>query len=335
MQIAALSDPTHGGQGQRYAVIGTDLPDSVIFKGQDVIAGLSRHPKLIDSIYYYDDRGSVLFEQLCKEPAYYLTRTERGILIDAARGVARLTGNCTLVELGCGNCEKTKTLLQAYAREYGRVSYVPIDINRHVLMTAGREITQALPEANVFGIVGEYRTALTLLPAAAEPKCFVFLGSSIGNLDDDEIDQLLFSVRSASSLGDHFLVGADLHKASPILEAAYNNQTAILSNLCVLTHLNWRFEGNFDIFKYRHVAFHNRERERMEAHLEAVESHDVRLGTLDFSFRIDIGERIRTEIMRKFSRSSLLKCFVRNGFEYLRSWSDPSRYFGLFLFRCS
>lgn len=317
---------------QKHTIVGADLPETEIFRGDLLIRSLSDSPRSISSMYYYDDAGSALFERLCKEDSYYLFRAEREILAQCAKSVADVTGPTSLVELGCGNAEKTTLLIEAYMEDHGPTSYAAIDINRAILDKAAENLHSMIPNLNFTGIVGLYKTGLERASTVTGPKLLVCLGASVGNMYDDELHELLHSVRSLFAVGDYFLVGIDLEKDSDILEAAYNNQSAILTNLCVLQHVNWRFDGNFNLFQFRHVAFHNKRLCRMEAHLEAMQAQSVRLEKLEFSFFLEKGEMIRTEIMRKVNLHAFNEIFRKNGLDPVQHWTDSERSYALCLF---
>ncbi|MER9643356.1 L-histidine N(alpha)-methyltransferase [Mesorhizobium sp. M0239] len=319
----------------KYNIIGADVPDETLFKGDLLVASLSGSPRHVNSIYYYDDTGSLLFERLCGEKTYYLFRTERWILTELAKTIAGITGPVSLVELGSGNAEKTTLLIDAYVGTHGLTSYAAVDINRSILERAAENILSVSSELNFLGIVGTYQTGLAEIKSLISPKLLFCLGSTIGNMHDDELDSLLLSARSALSPGDYFLVGIDLDKETEILEAAYNNQSAILTNLCVLQHLNWRFGGDFDLFQFRHVAFHNKSLHRMESHLEAMRDQLINLDKLEFSFQLKKGEMIRTEIMRKVEINTFSEMFGRYRFKQLKYWTDLDRRYAVILFQLS
>ncbi|MER8970663.1 L-histidine N(alpha)-methyltransferase [Mesorhizobium sp. M0808] len=284
-------------------------------------------------MYYYDDTGSALFERLCQEDSYYLFRAEREILAHHAKSVADMTGPASIVELGSGNAQKTTLLMNAYMENYGPTSYAAIDVNRSILEEAAENLLSITPDLNFTGIIGVYQTGLEQAAAVIGPKLLVCLGSSVGNMYDDELHDLLHSIRSLFALGDFFLVGIDLDKNSDILEAAYNNQSAILTNLCVLQHLNWRFDGNFNVFQFRHVAFHNKSLCRMEAHVEAMQAQSVNLEKLEFSFCLEKGEMIRTEIMRKVNLHTFNETFMNHGLNPVHHWTDSDRRCAVCLFQ--
>lgn len=321
--------------GNKYDIIGADVPDETLFKGDLLVSSLSESPRSINSIYYYDDTGSALFERLCDEETYYLFRTERGILAKYAKTIPGITGAVSLIELGSGNAEKTTLLIDAYVETHGATSYAAVDINRSILERAAQNILSVTPDLDFLGIVGTYQTGLAQITKLVGPKLLVCLGSTIGNMHDDELHNLLLSARSALSRGDYFLVGMDLDKETEILEAAYNNQTAILTNLCVLQHLNWRFGGNFDLFQFRHVAFHNKSLHRMESHLETMQAQSIKLQKLNFSFQLEKGEMIRTEIMRKVDLQAFHEMFIGYDFRPVQHWTDPDQRYAVCLFQLS
>ncbi|RWQ29940.1 MAG: L-histidine N(alpha)-methyltransferase [Mesorhizobium sp.] len=321
--------------GNKYEIIGADVPDETLFSGDLLVASLSESQRTVNSIYYYDDTGSLLFERLCKEETYYLFRTEWEILAEYAKTIAGITGPVSLIELGSGNAEKTTLLIDAYVETHGLTSYTAVDINRSILERAAENILSVSSDLNFLGVVGTYQTGLAEIKSLVGPKLLFCLGSTIGNMHDDELDNLLLSARSALSPGDYFLVGIDLDKETEILEAAYNSQTAILTNLCVLQHLNWRFSGDFDLFHFRHVAFHNKSLHRMESHLEAMRAQSVNLQKLKFSFHLKEGEMIRTEIMRKVELNAFMELFFNHDFRHVKYWTDRSRQYAVILFKLS
>ncbi|RWI04238.1 L-histidine N(alpha)-methyltransferase [Mesorhizobium sp.] len=331
----ARHNPSEGPPSRKYNIIGADIPETVLFKGDSLVSSLSGTPRVINCVYYYDDTGSILFERLCSEPTYYLFRTEKEIISQNAKAIAGITGPVSLIELGSGNAGKTTLLVDAYVKTHGPASYTAIDINHSILERAAENILSVTPDFDFLGIVGTYQTGLVQTKELTGRKLLVSFGSAIGNLYDNELCSLLLSARAALSPGDYFLVGIDLDKETEMLEAAYNNQTAILGNLCVLQHLNWRFSGNFDIFQFRHVAFHNKSLQRVEAHLEAMQAQSINLQKLNFSFQLEKGEMIRTEIMRKVDLNSFHGMFIEYGFRPVQNWTDSYKRYAVCLFQLS
>ncbi|WP_422661924.1 L-histidine N(alpha)-methyltransferase [Pannus brasiliensis] len=311
------------------------LPPAVFERpGADVLRGLTRSPKSLPPAYFYDARGSELFERICELPEYYPTRTETAILDRYAPEIARRTGPTELVELGSGSSTKTRLLLNAY-RESGFLQrYHPIDISASALENSVRQLGKEYAGLEIHGLVGTYELALQWLAEhPVESRTIVFLGSSIGNFDPDERDRFFESIVATLRPGDYFLLGIDLQKPIPILEAAYNDRQGVTAefNLNVLSHLNARFGGDFDRDLFEHHAFYNREEHRIEMHLRARKSHRVGLSDLDLEVDFLAGETILTEISCKFDLEQESSYLLDRGLQPLQTWTDEKRWFGSIL----
>ncbi|HEY9600955.1 MAG TPA: L-histidine N(alpha)-methyltransferase [Allocoleopsis sp.] len=302
--------------------------------GSDVIQGLTQTPKTLPPKYFYDDRGSQLFEQICELPEYYPTRTEASILRQYASEIAQLTGDCELVELGSGSSTKTRLLLDAYNTQSDLLRYVPIDVSAGILESSARQLLCEYPSLNVRGLVSTYELALKQLPPTQLPSRMIFfLGSTLGNLNPQECDVFFSQITDALELGEYFLLGIDLQKPKHLLEAAYNDSQGVTAefNLNMLKHLNWRFDGNFDPQLFEHWAFYNEQLHQIEMHLRCLKAHTVRLNALDLTVQFDAGETIMTEISRKFNLSVMQQELQVKGLKPLQVWTDPKQWFGLIL----
>ncbi len=321
----------------RLSILEVSRPQDLEDDGRELIAGLTAEPKTIPSRYFYDDEGSRLFELLCVQPEYYLSRCEHAIIERHAEEIAAFTGCCELVELGSGTARKTRLLLEAYRRAGCAASFVAIDVNRFVIECAADALHADFPDLEVLGLAGTYEQGLRSLPAPAGRRLVLFLGSTIGNLDEAALGKFLATIRASGRPVDYFLVGADLDKPSAYVEAAYNDAAGVAerSNLNVLRHLNWRFGADFDLSKFRHVAFHNREKLRVEAHLRSLADQTVNLRDLGLTVRIREGEYVCTEIMRKFDFAKFVHQVEAAGYEFCQAWFDDNRWFSLSLFRCT
>ncbi|BAY65949.1 hypothetical protein NIES22_60610 [Calothrix brevissima NIES-22] len=303
--------------------------------GEDIIQGLSQTPKTLPAKYFYDDRGSQLFEEICQLPEYYPTRTEAAILSQYAVEIAQTTGNCELVELGSGSSTKTRLLLDAYRQISDDCRYFPIDISGGILKNSVLELQQAYPEFFIQGLLGTYEQALAHL--AAHPwrrsRLVFFLGSSLGNFTPQESEQFFKQISDALKPGDYFLIGIDLQKPKDILEAAYNDSQGVTAafNLNMLSHLNWRFQGNFDLNLFRHQAIYNLADTQIEMYLHCQASHDVTLETLNLNVGFAAGESILTEISRKFDLVDMQQQLQVQGMKTLKTWTDSQQWFGLIL----
>ncbi len=309
---------------------------------QDVIQGLSTTPKTLPARYFYDDRGSDLFEAICKLPEYYPTRTERQILETCAADLVERVGPCDLVELGSGSASKTQILFRAYGDRQESVRYIPVDVSGGMLKQSAIALLNRYPHLTIHGLVGTYDAALTHLPdLQLQQRLIVFLGSSIGNLTQPECDRLFQQVANALHPGEYFLLGVDLQKAIPVLETAYNDAQGITAafNRNMLRHLNWRFDGNFCLEQFEHWAFYNQQAHQIEMHLRSICEQSVTLDALDFSCRFAPGETVRTEISRKFNLEWVKKQFLQTAGTVhpdhrlipVKIWTDPQQWFGLVL----
>lgn len=302
--------------------------------GSDVVSGLTQFPKSLPPKYFYDDRGSELFEQICDLPEYYLTRTETAILRHCAGEIARLTGACELVELGSGSSTKTRILLDAY-RELGEpLRYLPIDVSGGILESSARALLADYPSLQVHGLVSTYELALERLsPSLLPARTICFLGSTLGNLHPHECDVFFSQIANALQAGEYFLLGIDLHKSKEILEPAYSDSQGVTAafNLNMLNHLNWRFEGNFDTAQFEHWAFYSEERRQIEMHLRSLCQQTVYLRALDLTVEFSPGETIHTEISRKFDLNVIRDDLQARGLAPLQVWSDPQQWFALLL----
>ncbi|MEY2985106.1 MAG: hypothetical protein RLZZ568_1723 [Cyanobacteriota bacterium] len=315
----------------------TSHPQSYVNNGHDVIQGLQRFPKTLPPHYFYDDRGSLLFEQICALPEYYPTRTEASILSAIADQLVTLTGACDFIELGSGSSTKTRILLSAFERQQLQLRYLPVDISEAILIENAQAILQTYPGLSIQGLVSTYQLALEKLPAHNYPhRLMAFLGSSLGNFPPAACADFLQQVSDALDPGDYFLLGVDLRKAVTTLEAAYNDSQGITAafNLNLLRHLNWRFQGNFTLEQFEHQAWFNDEASQIEMHLRSLCPQTVRLERLGLTVDFVAGETILTEVSRKFSLTgptgigSQLSQYNLNP---LQIWTDEKEWFGLIL----
>ncbi len=305
-----------------------------IDQGQDVIQGLTLQQKTIPPHYLYDRLGSQLFEEICGLPEYYPTRTETSILQTSAPKLAQITGNCQLIELGSGSSTKTRLIIEAYQKAGYSLAYVPVDVSTNILTESAQSLLLNYPFLEVHGLVGNYYLALKNLPDNnLDSRLVCFLGSTLGNFDPKECDYFFNQVMTVLKPGDYFLLGVDLQKPMPILEAAYNDAQGITAafNLNILQHLNWRFAGNFNLTNFKHQAFFNPEQSQIEMHLVSLGQQEVRLEKLDLTITLAAGETIQTEISRKFSLQYLQDYLQKQGLKSHTVWTDNDQWFALLL----
>jgi dimethylhistidine N-methyltransferase len=307
--------------------------------GDDVINALGQMPKTLPCKYFYDALGSQLFDRICDTPEYYPTRTERSILAASSDDIAAQTGDCELVELGSGSATKTRFLLAAYAKAAGvgnAIHFAPIDVSETALTESSHDLIAGFDTLTIRGFSGTYEQALHALHATpAKARMFIFLGSTLGNFRDPERLAFLARIKDAMEPGDYFLLGVDRHKDSQTLEAAYNDADGFTAqfNLNILTHLNHRFGGNFDITHFSHRAFYNEDARQIEMHLESLRDQTIRLNNLDFTVDFKKSETIHTEISKKFDPINTGNELASLGLTQTAVWSDAKEWFSLMLFQ--
>lgn len=298
----------------------------------DVRRGLTRLEKELPSKYFYDARGSRLFERICELPEYYPTRTELALL---ARSAGELVAACEpgeLVELGPGSTRKARLLLDTLAR--GRAArYVPIDVSRSMVEAAARTLERDYEGLSVHGIVGDFLGDLDAVPRSRGGRLVAFLGSTIGNLGDAQCQELLSRVRRLLGEGDRFLLGTDLVKDRSTLVPAYDDALGITAefNRNILRVVSRELDGDLVPERFDHVATWNEPLSRIELRLRARVAHRARLSAIGLDVAFSEGETILTEISRKWTRASVTALLAGSGLELERWLTDEREWFGLSL----
>lgn len=282
--------------------------------------GLSRPQKELPPKYFYDERGSGLFEEITQLPEYYLTRTERALLQRwMPEWIGRLRPR-SLVELGAGSAEKTRIVLDAIRDAVGSAAYVPVDVSADFLEAAALRLSAEYPTIDVVPVVADMTAGFALPPELPRPTLHAFLGSTIGNFAPDEAVALLGHVRRRMRPGDTFLMGVDLRKDPRVIEDAYNDTAGVTAefNRNMLRVVNALAGADFDPDAYDHLAFYNTAAHRIEMHLVARAPQTVTVPGAG-TFRVDAGETIRTEISCKHDRASVARMLAGAGMR-LDAW---------------
>ena len=290
--------------------------------------GLSATPKTIPPKFFYDEKGSQLFEAITRLPEYYPTNTEIGIFRAHADDMAERIGpGCTLIEFGSGNSEKIRTFLDAIAPAI----YAPLDISADFLQSAARELHEERPQLQVNACVVDYTRRVELPFDPVGRRVAFFPGSSIGNFAPAGAAEFLQRARALVGDDGALLLGVDLKKDREVLHSAYNDSAGVTAefNLNVLSHLNDLVGTDFDVSAFRHMAFYNETLGRIEMHLESTRDQTVRLG--EWSVDIARGERIHTENSHKFDHAQVLAEASKAGFAKHVVWRDPKSWFGVYL----
>jgi dimethylhistidine N-methyltransferase len=304
-----------------------DVPRDVFL--HDVVAGLKQTPKTIPSKYFYDRRGSELFEQICELDEYYPTRTELGILREQLPEIMKQCAEFPiLIEYGSGSSLKTQILLEALDQ---LTTYVPIDISADYMMDIAQQLRGRYPHLEIHPLVADYSQDVPLPENLAKhPKRIVFFpGSSLGNFTPPQaVDFLTHACHTAGPKGA-VLIGIDLRKDKRILEAAYNDQQGITAefNLNLLSRINTELGGNFTISQFEHQAIYNTVDGRIEMHLRSTCDQTVRVGEEDFSFRTN--ETIVTEYSYKYTLEDFANLALQAGLQVQKVWKDPASLFSL------
>jgi L-histidine N-alpha-methyltransferase len=309
---------------------GQDVLDDLV---RDVRAGLGAQPKSLPPRWFYDDRGSELFETITELPEYYQTRTEAAILRRIAPEVLSLVKPDTLVELGAGAAVKTQVLIEAGVGD-GLSCFVPFDISEPTLQQAARRLAGVYPSLRIYAVVGEFKQHLQSVPRYGR-QLVVFLGGTIGNFDQAERKDFLDRVGALLHPGDAFLLGIDLVKDERELVAAYDDAQHVTAdfNLNVLRVLNRELDADFDLDEFEHVAVFDREKERIEMYLRSLRDQRVRIPGAGMQVDFERGELLMTEISQKFTRRSIERSLGASGL-VLSSWyTDPDERFAACLCR--
>ncbi len=328
---------THAPAGERVEIdFHRDGRESDGFR-EELRAALAETPRRIPSKYFYDDRGSELFEAICELPEYYPTRTERGILERRAGEIARRSGASELVELGSGAATKTRILLDAMEEEGTLEVYVPFDVSEAMVRRVARELAEDYPRLRVHGVVGDFLSHLGEVPRFREGgrRLALFLGGTIGNLTPEQSKEFLAQVSASLDRGDFLLLGTDLVKDPAVIEAAYDDAAGVTAefNLNALRVVNRLTGGDFDPAAFRHRAFYDRERHRIEMRLVSTREQTVTLPELDLTLDLAAGEEILTEISTKFDRPRVEAMLAAAGFELTAWLTDDDELFALSLAR--
>jgi L-histidine N-alpha-methyltransferase len=310
------------------------LPDGFLADSlrADARAGLTATPKSLPPKWFYDERGSELFDKITLLDEYYPTRAERSILRAAAAEIAAATRARTLVELGSGSADKTRLLLDAQRVEGTLDRYVPVDVSEAALIAASRRVLDSYPGLAVHAVVSDFEEHLGL-PEGGGPRLVAFLGGTIGNLLPAQRAGFLASVRSRLAEGDALLLGTDLVKDPAVLVAAYDDAAGVTAafNKNILSVLNAELGADFDPDAFDHVAVWDPAQEWIEMRLRSAQRQQVRLPGIGLTVSFAEGEEMRTEVSAKFRRERVAAELAEAGLAMRSWWTDEENRFGLSL----
>jgi dimethylhistidine N-methyltransferase len=325
-----------------YCVIPVSTPHQLARMIQEVSDGLNASPqKYLPCTYLYDERGSELYEQITGLPEYYPTRTETAILKQIAPELRDLTETLLkeppeIVELGSGSSLKTRIVLDEWLQNGQDLNYIPVDVSETMLSETAMALTREYRRLNVLGLAGQYEDALNFLPAQRE-RLFLFLGGTLGNFSKEFQARFFQSLLNKMGPGSRLLLGYDCrphaNKTKAFIETAYNDAKGVTQafNLNILAHLNQKLGGNFNLTRWKHCAHYDDDHQQIEMFVESTEAQSVFLEALGCSFNFEAGERILTEISRKFDPQELSDWFEARGFQTIKHWQDSAGWYGLLL----
>ncbi len=293
------------------------------------VHGLQQRPKKLSSKYFYDHRGSQLFEAICDVPEYYPTRTELAIMHASIREISTAVGpRCLLIEYGSGSSVKTSLLLEAMEEP---VAYVPVDISREHLRQSADSLNRAFPDLEVLPVCADFTVAFDVPESRVEPRRRVvyFPGSTIGNFSPPDAVSLLRVMAEECGRDGAVLVGVDLKKDPSVLERAYNDDDGLTAefNLNLLVRANRELGANFNVNQFQHRALYTGEHDRIEMHLVSRVAQTVRVDGRDFHFRQ--GESICTEYSHKYDMERFRHLADRAGLAVTAFWTDSRKYFAV------
>ena len=301
---------------------------------EEISYSLNQNSKFINPKFFYDKKGSELFESICLLPEYYPTRTEISILKKLKHDLpSYLDENINLVELGSGTSVKTRLILDIFTKLQPKTEYFPIDISE-ILTESSEQLLKDYDTLHITGIIDTYEGGLEFLKSYDNKKNLIlFLGSSFGNFTPDDgklfLEKIFFTMKS----GDLFLIGLDLVKDKNILESAYDDSTGVTAkfNLNVLSRINDELDADFDINNFSHYSIYNENDQRIEMNLKSLVSQSVIIGKSNLSLNLDKGELIHTEYSHKYHISQIKKLLSDVGFEFKNMWLDDEKHFSLTL----
>ena len=301
---------------------------------EEIAFSLNQDSKFISPKFFYDKKGSNLFESICSVSEYYPTRTEISILKKLEHDLpSYLNDDVRLVELGSGASVKTRLILDVFTRSQSKTEYFPIDISE-ILTESSEQLLKDYPTLNITGIIDTYEGGLEFLQNYDDKKnLIIFLGSSFGNFSPDDGKIFLKKIFSTMKQGDLFLIGLDLVKDKKILESAYDDSNGVTAkfNLNVLSRINDELGADFVIDNFSHYSIYNENDQRIEMNLKSLMPQSVMIKKSNLSLNLDEGELIHTEYSHKYNPSQIKTLLCDIGFEIKNMWLDDKKYFSLTL----
>lgn len=306
----------------------------------EVHTGLSSSPKTLPSKYFYDKNGDALFVEIMNLPEYYLTRSELDIFQNKTHKLIEAFGinpgsYFELIELGAGDGTKTKELLKVLDRENYNFDYFPIDISSNALKLLKQDLNTEIPNLNVEIQQGDYFEVLTTLSNSKKPKVVLFLGSNIGNMNDEMASKFIYNLGANLQAGDHILLGVDLIKSQDIVLPAYNDKQGITArfNMNLLDRINNELGGNFNLNHFEHQPEYTEKEGIAKSYIVSTKNQIVKIEAIGHSYTFSKGEKIHTEISRKYNDQLIEKIIKHTDFSLLEKVLDNKKYFADYILK--
>jgi len=299
---------------------------------ETIIAGLRKEPKIISSMFFYDDKGSEIYEDITRLPEYYPPRLEKDLICEASEYLKDSLKGHDIIELGSGDCSKISLLLDHLSdADLSTIRYVPVDFSKSAIVKSAEILLERYRGINIFGIVGDFLSHLETLPDGNE-RLFIFFGSTIGNLEVDRAKKFFQDLYDTMEPGDRMLMGMDMVKDKEILENAYNDSQGVTAefNRNIINVVNNLLDTGLEPRDFDHMAFFNDEKSRIEMHLMSREEQTIEVSGQE-TIRIAKGESIHTENSYKFSIDSIQGMVDEVGLEIERVFTDEKQWFSLIL----
>ena len=303
-------------------------------KKENIILLLKSKKKSLPTQYLYDDTGSKLFEEICETEEYYLTRTEHKILNSNASNIIKTSSAEELFEFGSGSSKKTKTLILSALKRNNHLTYFSFDISSKALTMSHNELSKISENLNVRLLKGDFNRDITRIKTNKKKRLYLFLGSTLGNFNDKVAINFLQNISNLMNKQDSFLLGVDKVKDKNIISLAYNDKKGITKkfNENILNVINKEYKLNFNKNNFFHNAIYNSKKSQIEMYLESTVLQSIKLPNNE-SLNIKKGEKILTEISRKFSDEILKKLFNKSDLHVAQSYTDAKKYFSLYLLK--
>lgn len=321
---------------ERLSIYRSDKIHFINSFAEDVRTGLTSENKYFLPKYFYDEKGSELFELICKTKEYYPTRSETEILEQLSDTISfRNIDKDLIVELGSGTSVKTELLIRSFLKERKKLNYIPVDVS-NIIIESSQQLVEKIPNLFIKGVISFYEEGMEFIVSNFKSsKIILFLGSSIGNFSPEERLDFMKMLSKFMNESDRLLIGFDLVKDKKILEDAYNDSEGITAefNLNILSRINRELSADFKVDNFKHKAIFNEEKSRIEMYLESLAEMSVELKKIDEKITLRKGELIHTENSYKFNKKMINDLAEKSGMIFSDYYKDEKEYFSLCAFR--